>query len=530
MCVFYFSCNAQNTIGDYAGLWRGNTKTNNTFNIDVIITEPVKNSASLILANDTELLNKDFKFKDTIDIKLSDKLRFKGIVNKENNKVSGFMKLGVDLYPVELKKQKNKFHGKLNLSANHYLQNESLFLEIRATDDSDSGYDVWPVLGTYWVNDFEQIDNNISFKDYKTGLLFKGELKPYTIELDISFGEIKFGKIVYHKVKNKGKGNKVKAQDGWIVNNNPIALPKLEDGIIENVLEGVESVLIAQNGEIQYENYFEGTNANTTNDLRSAGKSIGSAIIGIAIDDGIIDGTQEYIYKHLPKDYQYTKDSQKSKITIKQLLTMSSGIGVYEDDYQQSDDWLKEVLEPKLRFLPGTRTFYMSSDPFLLSVNLSERLSYPLEFYMQKKLFSPLGIHNYILNTDDKGNPYFAGGLYMTPRDMLKLGQLYLNNGFWNGKQIISKKWVSESFKKHTRLENASDKNEYGYFWWHDTYLVDGKAVNAIEARGNGGQYISVIPELDTVIVVTTKNYNVRRLSKQSEKIIENYILPILLK
>lgn len=149
---------------------------------------------------------------------------------------------------------------------------------------------------------------------------------------------------------------------------------------------------------------------------------------------------------------------------------MNSGIGVYEDYYQETDDWLKNVLDPELKYNAGTRTNYMSADPFLLSINLSERLPYPLEFYMHKKLFGPLGINNYILNTDDKVNPYFASGLCMTPRDMLKFGQLYLDKGMWNGKRILSEKWVNESFKKHTILENTS--NAYGYFWWHETYKV----------------------------------------------------------
>ena len=113
---------------------------------------------------------------------------------------------------------------------------------------------------------------------------------------------------------------------------------------------------------------------------------------------------------------------------------------------------------------------------------------------------------------------------------MLKFGQLYLNKGTWKGKRIISEKWIEASFKKHTRLENTSNKNEYGYFWWHETYKVNGKTIKSIEARGNGGQYISIIPELNTVVVITTENYNIRRLSKQTEKILKTYILPTLIK
>jgi CubicO group peptidase (beta-lactamase class C family) len=383
-------------------------------------------------------------------------------------------------------------------------------------------------LGTFWVNDLQLNNNSISFVDYKTGLIFKGTLENSQIVLSIHLGLIELSKIIYKKVERKEQTKQIQINDDWNYAENKLALSNLENDITKNELKGVESVLVAKDGKIVYEQYFSGTNGYTTNDLRSAGKSIGSAIIGLAINDDIISNINEKVYDYLPKAYQYTKDEEKAKITLQHLLTMSSGIGVYEDNYQESDDWLKMVLEPKLKHNAGTRTNYMSVDPFLLSVNLSERLKYPLEFYMQKKFFEPLGITNYILNTDDKGNPYFAGGLNLTPRDMLKFGQLYLDKGIWNDKQILTEKWINDSFKKHTNLENTSKKNAYGYFWWHETYQVNGKSIAAIEARGNGGQYISIISELNSVIVVTTQNYNKRGAAKQTEKIIREYILSTL--
>ena len=404
-----------------------------------------------------------------------------------------------------------------------------MYLEIRKIDESNEEFSAYPLLGTYWVNDLKLDNNKISFIDYKTGLIFKGKLKSSQIDLKVSIGTVELSNITYKKVSKKKKTEFKKVEDGWQYAEKKLSLPKLENDIDLNVLKGVESVLVAQHGELHYENYFNGTNTSTTNDLRSAGKSIGSAMIGIAIGDGSIKNIQEKIYDYIPRAYQYTKDMEKSELTIEHLLTMSSGIGVYEDDYQETDDWLKTVLEPKLKYKAGTRTNYMSADPFLLSVNLSERLSYPLEFYMHKNLFEPLQITNYILNTDDKRNPYFAGGLYMTPRDMLKFGQLYLNKGVWNGRRILSENWVNTFLDKHTKLENTSKKNEYGYFWWHETYEVNNRLISSVEARGNGGQYISIIPELDTVLVVTTENYNKRGAAQQTEKIIAEYLLSTLI-
>ncbi|MEL6975373.1 MAG: serine hydrolase, partial [Bacteroidota bacterium] len=316
--------------------------------------------------------------------------------------------------------------------------------------------------------------------------------------------------------------------DGWKTTSNPITFPKLERDVELDTLEGTEGVVIAKNGEIVYEKYFAGYHAQTPHDMRSAAKSIGSAIIGLAVDDGIIENTDVKIYEHLPKAFQYTKDEEKSKITLEQLLTMRSGIGVGEGQYQDSDNWLKTVLEPALKQPPGSRTNYKSADPFLTGIYLNERLQIPLEQYMQENFFAPLGITNYVLNMDDKGIPYFGGGLYLTPRDMLKFGQVYLNKGTWNGRRVLSEAWVNASFEKQTQLENVSDKNEYGYFWWHQDYTVNGRTIASIEARGNGGQYIFVIPELNTVVAITSGNYRKGQLLRQPEKILENYILPKL--
>ena len=525
-----FSSHAQSKsiiIEDYAGLWKGNASNHNPFQITVTIADLGNPKASLILSNDKELFRKEFTLKDTLHIQLDKKLYFEGIIDQDWSQINGFIKLGNDFYPIQLLKKDEVYKGILNLSANHYLQPESHYLEIRKVYNSIEEYGAYPLLGTYWVNDLKITNNKILFEDYKTGLIFQGELHESHINLKVSLASVELSRINYKKVDKKEKRETIEIEDGWSYAKHKLVLSDLGNDINKNKLKGVESVLIAQDGKIRYENYFSGTNSTTTNDLRSAGKSIGSAVIGLAIDDGIITSTQEKVYDYLPQSLQYTKDEEKSKITIKHLLTMSSGIGVYENYYQETDDWLKTVLEPKLKYSAGTRTNYMSADPFLLSINLSERLPYPLEFYMHKKLFDPLGIKNYILNTDDKGNPYFAGGLYMTPRDMLKFGQLYLDEGMWNGKRILSKKWVNESFKEHTILENTS--NAYGYFWWHETYKINKKSISSIEARGNGGQYISIIPELNIVIVVTTENYNKRGAAEQTEKIITEYVLKSIL-
>jgi len=531
------NCAQQISDEDLVGEWTGKLTDPN----DLILEMTIKlKGEDAIFALSKSNITKEFKLSNTFKIELDDNLTFSGKINQDNSEINGFMGLKGNLYPVTLYKKGNLYTGELNLAVLHYLKPDNLRLSIKEVNDN--GYTIYPRLGSLWVSDYKQEKNNISFKDYGTGLKFGGQIKPSEIVFDISLAGNFITKTTFKKNEQEkaqtlvSVGEDIKINDGWKSSKKRLALPQMEADIQSDSLEGMESILVAQKGKILYEKYFAGFDANTPHTTRSASKSISSAIIGIAIDDGIIESVDDKLYDFIPQEYQYTKDSLKSKITIKHLLTMSSGLDVnnkaYEGYYQdESDDnWLKTVLEAPMVHEPGTYTDYGSANPFLLGVYLYNRLDIPLEFYMHEKLFAPLGITNYIMNTDDTGIiPYFGGGLPLIPRDMLKFGQLYLNEGIWNGEQIISKSWVQESFKKHTRLQDSRYKDEYGYFWYHHTYMVDGKSIKSIEARGAGGQFIFIVPELEVVAVTTAGNYRNGKTG-QSLEIFRDYILPTLLK
>jgi len=117
--------------------------------------------------------------------------------------------------------------------------------------------------------------------------------------------------------------------------------------------------------------------------------------------------------------------------------------------------------------------------------------------------------------------------MYMRPRDMLKYGQLYLNEGLWNGQRIISKAWIQKSTQNYLPLLNANDQNGYGYYWWHHRYPFKDGYVSSYEARGAGGQYIMVLPELELVVAITGRNYSNGRFN-QPEAILRDYILPAI--
>lgn len=531
----FYTC-AQQSMADYIGEWKGESLIRDALNLTVTIKKQSEEEAVFTLSNHKKIIEKTFKFENKVNILLDDNFAFSGIVNEEQSEIMGFIRLNKDLYPTVLYKNGNQFEGKWKLSMIPYLQAQSLHVTIKEGDGLDDEYRAYPILGSFWCANFKKRNNSISFTDYKTGLEFEGVLSPSEIALKISIGDYLITQTSFKRTTAQNKfisstaDENDQLNDGWRISKQPLRLPKLERDIASNMLEGIESVLIAKNGEIIYEKYYSGFNASIPHDMRSASKSISSALVGIAIDNNIIENVDQEIYTHLPQEYQYTKDYQKSSIRVKDLLTMSSGIHVSEGLYQESENWLKTVLEAPLKHEPNTHTIYKSADPFLIGVYLSERLDVPLEFYMHKKLFLPLGITNYILNTDDtKVIPYFGGGLHLTPRDMLKFGQLYLNKGLWNDKRIISEKWVNDSFKKHTYLEDVSDKNEYGYFWWHNTYTINGEKVESIEARGAGGQYIFIVPDLDVVIVITSGNYRNGK-TRQPEKIVKEYLFSAIVK
>ena len=511
--------------------------------------------------NDKILIDKNItsSSNDHIRFNINQELFFDLKYDKNGQALIGFIKTGKFYYHVSLQNiGDKKFVGAWNpFMLDNGLQSDDIMLYMEQTKGGNLA--AYPFLGDQrfrgtWTSGFKRKGDMLLFRDGNTGFNFRAKLLESTIELEILLTDAlitrsslthtndgwEYKKDSVDESQNTNTPSQL--NDGWAtasisdVGIKKDELIRLINSIHSKKLVNTHSVLIAKENKIVFENYFDGFNVHIPHDLRSASKSISSAIIGIAIDDKIIGNVDERLYDFIPKDYQYTKDTLKSGITIKDLLTMSSGLDVnnlaaedYYQDPRNSNNWLKTVLEAPMVKEPGTYADYGSANPFLLGVYLNERLEKPLETYMDEKLLAPLGITNYINQADDTEiTPYFGGGMLLTPRDLLKFGQLYLNKGKWNGKQIISENWVKESFTKHVQLQDVKDKNEYGYFWWHDTYKINGKSIKSIEARGAGGQFIFIIPALETVVVITSGNFRNRK-GNQPRDILKEYILPAIL-
>ncbi|RDY59384.1 serine hydrolase domain-containing protein [Flagellimonas nanhaiensis] len=553
---------AQNNKQDYQGEWVGFLPNKSSFNFQVSIAKLEGDNYHLTIANDKIIIDENVvsSSSDRIRFAINQQLFFNLQYEPNGQELSGFIKTGRFLYHISLQKtENNTFTGAWNaFMVDSGLQSDDILLYIENTEEGN--YVAYPFFGDQrfrgtWTEGFTRKGDTLFFRDGNTGLNFRANLLEKAIELEILLTDVLITKTkLTHTTEgweyktdtvdqSQNAGTPPQLADGWATANisdygiDKDNLLRLIESVHANTLVNTHSVLIAKENKLVFESYFGGFNADIPHDLRSASKSISSAIIGVAIDDKIIESVEEKLYDFIPETYQYTKDSLKSKIRIKDLLTMSSGLDVnnlaaenyYQDPERNSKSWLQAVLEAPMVNDPGTYADYGSANPFLLGVCLNERLSKPVEIYMDEKLFAPLGITNYINQTDNTEiTPYFGGGMLLTPRDLLKFGQLYLNKGKWQGKQIISEDWVLESTMKHVRLQNVKDKNEYGYQWWHDTYLVNGRAIESIEARGAGGQFIFILPKLDAVVVITSGNFRNGK-GNQSRDILKEYILPAIL-
>lgn len=547
--IFYFTFLTFSLIGqnmaNYTGNWEGKIENSKTFNLIVSIEDLQSGDAVFKISNDKIIINQLFKVetKQHLKISMNEGLSFNGNLSKNGKEINGFIKSGMLQYHIKLTKSKNNsFIGTWNILMVDELKSQNFYLSLE--NGSGDDYQAYPILGDNrftgtWCANFQKDNDNISFVDFKTGLSFKGKLLSKNIQLGIYLESRKITQIDLKK-----------SQTDWkiggfsITENNPksrnLQLLEMESLISKDSLSNTHSVIISKKGELIYENYFDGYNASIPHDMRSASKSISSAIVGIAKDKSLFRNVEQYIFDFLPQKYQIHKDSLKARIDIQSLLTMSSGLDAIdygiganpkspavEDNYQTTSDWTETILNTPMINTPNIKANYGSANPYLLGVAIDSVITGPLELFIDKNLFEKLEISNYIIQTDMTGRPYFGGGMYLTPRDMTKFGELYLSKGKWNGKQIISKQWVEDSFKNYRFLENTVDKNGYGYLWWHHEYQFNGTSIKSNEARGAGGQYIFVLPKLETVVVITSGNYRNGK-TQQPELILEQYILPYL--
>jgi CubicO group peptidase (beta-lactamase class C family) len=279
----------------------------------------------------------------------------------------------------------------------------------------------------------------------------------------------------------------------------------------------VNSLLILRNGYLVVEEYFNGYGADTLHMVQSVTKSFMSALIGIAIKKGFIKDVDQKILEFFP-DHNSLKnlDDRKRSITIKDLLTMRTGTDFYERQVgspnfelnRLSTGWDKFYLDRPMINDPGNKFRYDTGGTVLLSAILKNRSGMHADGFADKYLFKYLGISHAFWIKNNQRYPHSGGGLHLFPRDMAKLGQLYLQKGIWEGKQIVPEQWITESFKIQVRFSSLPKNHPYagyGYYWWILKIDPQNESKGYIyTAVGLWGQFIFVIPEFDLVVAVNS--------------------------
>lgn len=273
----------------------------------------------------------------------------------------------------------------------------------------------------------------------------------------------------------------------------------------------IYSVLIAQHDSLLIEKYYNGASDTVAFNIKSVTKSITSGLVGIAIDKGIIEDIDLKLIDLLPEYFQNQEHKDKAEITIRELLTMRAGYGFHSTrDIFETDDWIENILNYKLDFSPGEQFCYAACESHLLSAIITKVSNMSTEEFARKYLMDSLNIKIAKWKKDPKNINNGNADLYMTSRDLLTYGQLFLNKGIYDGEQLISSDWINKSITvSNSNLTRCEDSkiipfSGFGYHWWLEN-LNNHKAVIA---SGFGGNFIIIIPDLDLTIV-TNANTNV---------------------
>ncbi|MFT4888877.1 MAG: CubicO group peptidase (beta-lactamase class C family) [Pseudohongiellaceae bacterium] len=270
-----------------------------------------------------------------------------------------------------------------------------------------------------------------------------------------------------------------------------------------STLPRLNSFLISHRGELVVEDYFNGWQVRRPANMKSASKSVISALIGIAIAEGYIESVEVPIAKFFPDYLSPQVTPEKLEITIEDLLTMQSGLETTSNrnygKWVLSENWVEFALNQPLVAQPGEAMLYSTGSSHLLSAILTKATGVDSKSFAQQYLTSPLGFSMSYWSQDPQGIYFGGNNLEMTARQMLAFGELYLNNGQAAGNQIIPRQWIESSYLPHAESPRGQGRY-YGYGWW----LRDLAGLQVPVAWGYGGQLIFVIKELDLVVVATS--------------------------
>lgn len=307
----------------------------------------------------------------------------------------------------------------------------------------------------------------------------------------------------------------------------------------------IEAIRVIRDGRTVFEGDYRGNTPESRIDARSSGKSITAIAIGMAIDDGKLASVDLPVFGFFKDREPFAHDGPtKRAITIRDLLTMSSALDC--DDWTDASpgneermyvtrDWTRFALDIPIakdyaRGAGGSgRYSYCTAGAFLLGRIVERATGERFDTYVQRRLFDPLGITGAQWRTSPNGEIQSGGQLSLRAQDFAVIGQLILDGGIAGGKQIISRIWLREML---TVRAKATPLDGYGYLWWVRDYRETGnpRPWPGFYMSGNGGNKVVLFPDLKTVVVILSTNYNQRDMHQLSTALIEQHILPALVK
>lgn len=376
------------------------------------------------------------------------------------------------------------------------------------------------------------------------------EVRPYIKEETIEVGSILAkGNITVNVEKPQIDESLVPVQtiqskSGWQLSKAHYDHSKIEAlnrKIAEKRFENINGIVVIKDQKLLIEEYFNGADRHTLHDPRSVGKSFASTLLGIAIKDKHISSEHTYLKDFYNLESYKNYSPKKDAVTLKSLLTMSSGFMGDDSDYSSpgneenmypTDNWVTFSLD-----LPMQQTYnigedftYFTGGVVVLGDIIHKSVPGGLVAYADDKLFKPLGITNYKWQYTPQNIGNTAGGIQLRALDFAKFGQLYKNKGQWNGQQILSDTWVEKSLSKQVSQAHAGIKDGYyGYLFWNKTYTINGTPYEVSFCSGRGGNKIFIFKDLPFVIVITSSAYNNPNAHSDVDKMIIDYILPAII-
>ncbi len=289
----------------------------------------------------------------------------------------------------------------------------------------------------------------------------------------------------------------------------------------------LRGVVVLRDGRTVAERYYDGGTAEALHDIRSAGKSVASLLVGIALDRGLIQSVGDPVRAYWPE----AKGSAVGDVPLRDVLTMRSGLAAYDEDADSpgnedkldaDPDPLAFVLRVPRADAPGSLYRYNSVTAYAVGIVTAKAAHRSLADFAGAALFRPLGITRWRWASDAAGQTKGQGNLWLTTRDLAAIGEMVRGNGTYRGRRIVSATWIRESLAPRVTI-SASDPyaDGYGYFWYAKTHEIGGTPVPVSFASGNGGNKIYVIPSRHLVVAITSSAYGRGYGQRRSEAILK---------